>query len=62
MHETLPINTSILIYINKVNNGLVLKIKDAYKLELQAPENIKLFGSKEDTNRQNKECKKCTKS
>ena len=31
--------------INKINNRLVFKIKDRYKLELQTPETIKLFGS-----------------
>ena len=33
------------VYINIINNRLVFKIKDGYKLELQAPETIKLFGS-----------------
>ena len=28
-----------------MNNRLVLKIKNGYKLELQMPETIKLFGS-----------------
>ena len=36
-----PIN----IYINKINNRLTFKIKDWYKLELQTPETMKLFGS-----------------
>ena len=44
-HETLPTNPPIHIYINRINNKLVLKIKDRYKLELQTPETIKLFGS-----------------
>ena len=44
-HETLPTNPSIHIYINRINNKLVFKIKDRYKLELQTPETIKLFGS-----------------
>ena len=34
-----------LININRINNGLVLKIKHGCKLELQTPETIKLFGS-----------------
>ena len=33
------------IYINKINNRLVFKIKDGYKLKLQTPKTIKLFGS-----------------
>ena len=40
-YETLTTN----IYINRINNRLVFKIKDEYKLELQAPETMKLFGS-----------------
>ena len=44
-HETLPINPSIHICINMINNSLVLEIKDGYKPELQTPEMIKLFGS-----------------
>ena len=37
----LPIHS----YINRINNRLVFKIKDRYKLELQTPETIKLFSS-----------------
>ena len=33
------------ISINRINDRLLLKIKDGYKLELQMPETIKLFGS-----------------
>ena len=44
-HETFPTNPPIHIYINRINNRLVLKIKDGYKLELQTPETMKLFGS-----------------
>ena len=33
------------VYINRINNRLVFKIKDGYKLELQTPETMKLFGS-----------------
>ena len=43
--ETLPTNPPIHIYINRINNRLVFKIKDIYKLELQTPETMKLFGS-----------------
>ena len=32
----------------------MFKIKDEYKLELETPETMKLFGSREKTNRQNK--------
>ena len=43
-HETLTI-PPIHVYINRINNGLVLKIKDGCKLELQMPKTLKLFGS-----------------
>ena len=43
--KTLPTNPLIHIYINRINNRLVFKIKDGYKLELQTPETIKLLGS-----------------
>ena len=41
-HETIPV---IHVFINRINKRLVIKIKDRYKLELQTPETIKLFGS-----------------
>ena len=44
-HETLTIIPPIHVYINRINNRLVIKIKDGYKLGLQTPETIKLFGS-----------------
>ena len=44
-HETLAENPPIHIYINRINNRLVIKIKDGYQLELQTPETKKLFGS-----------------
>ena len=40
-----PTNPHIHIYINRINNRLVFKIKDKYKLELQTPETMKLSGS-----------------
>ena len=47
-HETLPTNPPIHIYINRINNRLVFQIKDEYKLELQIPEKMKLFGGTEN--------------
>ena len=35
----------IYVNINRINNRLVFKVKDGYKLELQMSETIKLFGS-----------------
>ena len=43
--QTLTATPPIHVYINRINNRLVLKIKDEYKLELQTPETMKLFGS-----------------
>ena len=39
------INPLICIYINRINNRLVFKLKDEYELELQTPEIMKSFGS-----------------
>ena len=47
-HEPLYRNTPIYIYINRINNRLVFKIKDIHKLELQTPETMKIFGSTEN--------------
>ena len=43
--KALSTNPLIHIYTNKINNRLVLEIKDGYKLELQTLEIMKLFGS-----------------
>ena len=44
-HEELPTNPSIHIYITRINNRLVFKIEDGYRLELQTPETMILFDS-----------------
>ena len=44
-HESLTTIPPVHVYINRINNRLVFKIKDGYKLELQTPESINLFGS-----------------
>ena len=46
-HETFTAIPPIHVYINRINNRLVFKIKAGYKLELQMPETMKLFGSTE---------------
>ena len=43
-NETLTSVLPIHFYINRTNNRLVFKIKGGYKLELQTPETMKLFG------------------
>ena len=44
-HETLPDNSPIRIYLNKIENMIKFKIKIVYYLELLTPETIKLLGS-----------------
>ena len=44
-HNTSSTNPPIHTYVNRVNNRTVFKFKDGYKLELQTPETLKLFGS-----------------
>ena len=39
------LNCQMVPQINRINNRLVFKIKDGYKLELQTPETMKLFDS-----------------
>ena len=59
-HETLTEIPPIHVYINRINTRLVLKIKDGYKLELQTPETMQLFGNikKKKNTRQNKKLRK----
>ena len=44
-HETLTTFPPIHVYINRINNRFVFKMKDGTNLELQMPETMKLFGS-----------------
>ena len=45
-HETLTTVPPVQVYINRINNRLVVfKITDGYKLELQTPETMKLCSS-----------------
>ena len=44
-HETLTQNPPVQIYVNKIKNRIVFKIKTGYKLELLTPETMKLLGS-----------------
>ena len=52
--EPLITTPPIHVHINIINNILVFKIKDGYKLELQTPQTMKLFGRHKKINRQNK--------
>ena len=44
-HKTLTKIPLIFVYINKIDNRLLFKIKHGYTLELQTPEKMKLFGN-----------------
>ena len=44
-HETIADNPPALIYVNKIKNRIVFKIKIGYKLELLAEETMQLLGS-----------------
>ena len=54
-HETLITIPPIGVYINRSNNRLVFKIKGRYKLELQTPEIMKLFGSTKNLDNQHQQ-------
>ena len=45
-HETIAKNLPVQIYVNKIRNRIVFKVKTGYKLELLSPETVKLSGSK----------------
>ena len=44
-HETIADNPSVQIYVNKIKNRIVFKIKTGYTLELLSEETMKLLGS-----------------
>ena len=39
---------SVHVYVNKIENRVIFKIKDGYSLELFTPETMKLLGSTEN--------------
>ena len=47
-HEAVTTIPPIHVYINRINNRLVLKTKDGYKLELETPETIKLLAAQKN--------------
>ena len=61
-HETLIAILPIHVYINRINNRLVFKMKDGYKLELQTLETMRLFGSTKKVIGKTKNGKKGTNS
>ena len=56
-HETIAQVSPVLIYVNEINNRIVLKIKSGYKLELLSKETMRLLGSSSDTIDGNKNSK-----
>ena len=49
-HKIFTAILPIHVYINRINNRIVFKVKDGYKLELQTSETMKLFGSTKKLN------------
>ena len=50
--ETIVDNPPVQIYVNKIKNRIVFKIKAGYKLELLSKETMQLLGSsKKDTDK-----------
>ena len=54
-HETLADNLPLQIYVNKIKNRIVLKIKTGYKLELLTEETMQLLGNSTKNIDQNKD-------
>ena len=48
-HETIANVSPVFIYVNEINNRIVLKIKSGYKFELLSKETMRLLGSLTDT-------------
>ena len=48
-HETILNTSPILVYINKIKNRIVFKIKSGYKLELLSKKTMTLLGSSSNT-------------
>ena len=44
-HREKTVNTSITIYINKLENRITFKVKTRYHLKILMPETMKLLGS-----------------
>ena len=58
-HETVTNNPSIMIHINKIENGITFKIITVYYLELLVPETMKLLGSTKNKIKKIKLVKMC---
>ena len=54
-HETIADNRPVLIYVNKIKNKIIFKIKSGYKLELLTKETTQLLGSSKNIIYQDKD-------
>ena len=54
-HETIADNPPVQIYVNKIKNRIVFKIKTGYKLELLTRETMQLLGSSKKVTDKNKD-------
>ena len=54
-HETIAENPPVKIYVNKIKNMIVFKIKTGYKLELSSEETVQLLGSSKKVIDKNKD-------
>ena len=54
-HETIADNRPVLIYVNKIKNKIIFKIKSGYKLELLTKETTQLLGSSKNIIDQDKD-------
>ena len=53
-HETIADNPPVQIYLNKIKNRIIFKVKTGYKLELLTEETMQLLGSLKQVIDQNK--------
>ena len=54
-HETIANNPPVQIYLNKIKNRIVFKVKTGHELELLSPETTKLLGSTKKYDDQDKD-------
>ena len=54
-HETVADNPPVLIYVNKIKNKIIFKIKSGYKLESLTKETMQLLGSSKKVIDKNKD-------
>ena len=60
-HETVANNPPVQIYVNKIKNRIIFKIKIGYTLQLLSPETVKLLGSTKKDVHQDKNSKNVPK-